>query len=247
MENDEMLLAQEYFKSSFNKQDVASLPTFKKWKEAKKNEGKKIVRYPWCYGYEILVKPTNYECSMCGKLYCQKCLQKCVKDEVEHNHNRSCCSKFRGLIDIMVDWGKDRHSSCKEYFIAIIVFLFGNHILYSFKYFDFFKKNKITDNICVHWFFTITDLIANICYCIAFNITYFEFFFFIFFPGIFIPCYRDFIAENWLIVLEFGVDESPITELTVRGKGYPYPDDNSDDYSNDNDDDYDNNDNDFLW
>ena len=64
------------------------------------------------------------------------------------------------------------------------------------------------------------NFLSNIFYCIAFSIAFFEFFFFLFFPAIFIPCYFRFITYNWLVVLEFGVDESPITELTVRGKGY---------------------------
>ena len=44
---------------------------------------------------------------MCKNIYCQKCLQKCVEDEVIHDHNRGCWSKFCGLINVMIDWGKD--------------------------------------------------------------------------------------------------------------------------------------------
>ena len=63
------------------------------------------------------------------------------------------------------------------------------------------------------------NLLTNIIYCIVFNILFFEFFFLLFIPAI-IPCYFKFITYNWLVVLEFEVDQSPITELTVRGRGY---------------------------
>ena len=64
------------------------------------------------------------------------------------------------------------------------------------------------------------NICANSFYCLIYYIAFFEFFFFLFFPAIFIRCYFRFIAYNWLIVLEFDVDESPVTELTVRGRGY---------------------------
>ena len=64
------------------------------------------------------------------------------------------------------------------------------------------------------------NLLTNILYCFVFNIIFIEVFFFLFAPAFFINCYYRFIAFNWLVVLEFEVDESPITELTVRGKGY---------------------------
>ena len=201
MENEDILLTQEYFKPSYKKEDVTTLPSFKKWIKIKEEQGKKIVKCPWCWGYEIFKEPTNHTCPMCKNLYCQKCLQKCVQDEVMHNHDRGCWSKFCGLIDIMIDWGKDADATPLEYLKASLIFIFGNHFLYTMKYFDFFKKNKLIDNDCVHSFFTYMNLFTNLIYCIVFNIAFFEFFFFLFFPGIFI-------------------DESPITELTVRGRGY---------------------------
>ena len=221
MENEDLLLNQDFFKSSFKKQDVKSLPSFKRWEEAKNKEGKKIVRCPCCYGYEIFIEPTNHICLMCQKTYCQGCLKPCVVGEVIHDHERGCCSKLCGLIEIMVDWGKNNNATTKEYIITSLVFIFGNHVLYTIKYYKFFKENKIIDNDWVHSFFTYMNLIANIFYCIVFSIFNFEFFFILFFPGIFIKCYLKFLVLNWKIVLEFGVDESPITELTVRGKGYP--------------------------
>ena len=161
---------------------------------------------------------------MCNNLYCQKCLQPCVKNEVQHDHERSCWSKFKGLIEIMMVWGNSadigRNILKSDLIKASFIFIFGNHVLYTMKYFNFFKKNKIIENDFVHGFFMYMNLLSNILYCIVFNIFFFEFFFLLFFPAFFIRCYYKFIVFNWLVVLEFEVDESPITELTVRGKGY---------------------------
>ena len=118
---------------------------------------------------------------MCKNIYCQKCLQKCVEDEVIHDHDRGCWSKFCGLIDIMIDWGKDANATPLEYLKVSLIFIFGNHFLYTLKYFDFFKKNKLIDNDCVHSFFIYMNLLNNIIYCIVFNIAFFEFFFYFFF------------------------------------------------------------------
>ena len=223
MEIDDVL-TQDYFPTSFKRQDVTTLPSYKKWIEAKNEQGKKVVKCPWCWGYEVFIEPTNHICPMCDNIYCQKCLQKCVEDEVIHDHERTCCSKFCGLIDIMVSWGQDdemaNDTKISEYILASLVFVFGNHVLYTIKYFKFFNENKVIDNDCVHSFFKYMNLFTNILYCIVFNMIYFEFFFLLFFPAIFIKCYFKFITYNWLVVLEFGVDESPITELTVRGRGY---------------------------
>ena len=46
MENEEQLISKNYFKTSFNKEDVTKLPAFKQWKKDRENEGEKIVR---CY------------------------------------------------------------------------------------------------------------------------------------------------------------------------------------------------------
>ena len=224
MEIDEALLTQDFFPTSFKRQDVTTLPSYKRWMKAKKDQGKKVVKCPWCWGYEVFEEPTNHTCPMCNSLYCQKCLQKCVEGEVRHDHQRTCCSKFCGLIDIMYDWGTDPSTGndvkAWELIMVSLIFVFGNHVLYTIKYFKFFNENNLSDNGCVHSFFKYMNLFTNILYCIFCNMIYFEFFFLLFFPAIFIRCYFRFIAYNWLVVLEFGVDESPITELTVRGKGY---------------------------
>ena len=223
MEVDDALLNQDFFQSSFNKQDITTLPSYKRWIEAKKNQGKKVVKCPWCWGYEVFVEPTNHTCPMCQKQYCQHCLLKCVENEVRHDHERTCCSKCRGIIGDIIFWGTDAQNAAqtttKELILVSLVFVFGNHVLLTKKYFQFFCENYIVDNICVHTFFQYMNLFANILYCIVFNIIYFEFFFFLFFPGIFIKCYLKFIAINWLSCLKFGLDELPITEITVRGKG----------------------------
>ena len=142
MENEEELIQDDcdYFKASFNRQDITFLPSFKKWKEEKIKKGKKIVKCPWCFGYEVFVRPSNYKCSMCNKSYCQQCLQKCVEDVVELDHRRGCWAKFCGLVAIMIDWTKKSDATTEDYFKTILIFIFGNHILYSYKYYDFLKK-----------------------------------------------------------------------------------------------------------
>ena len=98
METSDQLITSEYYKTSYEKEDVSNLPQFKKWKKERENEGQKIVKCPNCWGYEIFVEPTNHICKMCEKEYCQYCLQKCVEDEVQHDHERGCCSKFCSLV-----------------------------------------------------------------------------------------------------------------------------------------------------
>ena len=214
------------FKTSYNKEDLTKLPEFKQWRSRIEKAGKKVVRCPLCWGYELFIEPTNHTCSMCGNIYCQKCLKPCVENEVRHDHERGCCSKFMGLIETMRDWAKpsdyDNDMTNCELTKAALTFIFGNHVLYTIKYYKFFNGNKIIENDCVHWFFKYMNLFSNIFYCIVYSIMFFEFCFFLFFPGIFIPCYFRFITYNWLVVLdpEFTVDQSPITELTVRGRGY---------------------------
>ena len=100
MENEEQTLSIEFFKTSYNKEDITNLPAFKKWKEEREKEGKKIVRCPICWGYEVFEEPTNHNCQCCGRVYCQHCLKPCVEDEVEHDYERSCCNKFKSLVEI---------------------------------------------------------------------------------------------------------------------------------------------------
>ena len=210
MEN-ENELNYDYFPTSYKREDVTKLPAYKAWIKIKNQQGKKVVKCPWCFGFEVFVEPRNHKCPMCNQLYCQKCLEKCVEDEVIHDHDRGCWSKFCGLIHLMYDWGKDEdNATACEYLYSALIFIFGNHVLYTIKYYRFFKKNKLIDNQCVHTFFTYMNLFTNIFYCITFTISFIELFLFLFIPA-FIPCYFKIITNNWLVVLEMEVDESPIT------------------------------------
>ena len=89
MENETTsFFTKNYFRTSFNKEDVSNLPMFKKWLSLQEKEGKTVVRCPHCWGYEIFIIPSNHRCIMCRKLYCQKCLKPCVENEVIHDHER---------------------------------------------------------------------------------------------------------------------------------------------------------------
>ena len=220
MENEDIFLTQDYFKSSYKKEDVTKLPAYKQWIKVKKEQEKKVVKCPWCWGYEVFKEPKNHTCPMCNNVYCQKCLKKCVENEMIHNHERKCCSLLREIIEIMTDWAEEGDATPMEYFLISLLFIFGNHTLFTIKYFNFFRKFKVIDNGCVHTFFMYMNLFANIFYCIVFNIAWFELFFFLFFPGFFIPFYFKFITKNWLFVLGLAVDQIPIFELTVNGRGY---------------------------
>ena len=69
---------------------------------------------------------------MCHEEYCQKCLKPCVENEVRHDHSRSCCSKFIGLIKLMGSFEKDDSATPLEYLKASLVFILGNHFMYTF-------------------------------------------------------------------------------------------------------------------
>ena len=223
MENEEELIVKNYFKTSYKKEDVSKLPAFKKWKAEREREGNKIVRCPHCWGYEIFIAPTNHFCAMCNGKYCQYCLKPCVEDEYDHHHDRSCCQKFCYLMQQMIDFGCeiDCNMSCFDIFKISMIFIFGNPIMYTYKYYKFFNDNKIIENDCVHGFYKFMNLLVNILtVCSTLYITYLEFFLLLFVPSI-IPCYLFFIVENWEIAIEgMDVGETPLLELTVRGKGY---------------------------
>ena len=80
---------------------------------------------------------------MCNNIYCQKCLQKCVEDEVEHDHDRTCCSKFCGLVDIMIDWGKDADATPCEYLKAALIFVLEIMFYIPLSIMIFLKKIKL--------------------------------------------------------------------------------------------------------
>ena len=220
MEIEENFLKNDTFPSQFKGQDVTKLPSFNQWKNAKKKENKEIVKCPICWGYEIFIEPTNHICENCGGKYCQKCLKICVEGEKIHDHTTSFCSKLCYLIDQIIKFGNgDNWGDPRDYLFATFIFLFGTNIMFTMKYFYFFKENKIIDS-CTHGFFTYMNLFTNILYCLVFYIWYFELFFIIFSPSLICYKYFKIIMENWMIVIEdMDVGECPITDITVRGKG----------------------------
>lgn len=223
MENSEKLLQSDVFGTSFRKQDITKDPSFQQWYSTKEKEKKKIVRCPICWSYEIFIKPTNHICQNCSKEYCQKCLKIIVVGEKQHDHDRSCCSKFKGLIDDIIEFGSEEE--WKEpylYVLTSLLFLFGTPIMFTIKYFQYFGKHNIIDNDCVHLFFRILNLFTNIIYSILFFFWYFAIFFIVFLPGLFWFKYFKIIMNNWMEVYQFEVDEIPITELTVCGRGFQF-------------------------
>ena len=222
MENEEQTLSKEYFKTSYNKEDITNHPEFKKWKEEREKEGQKVVRCPICWGYEVFVEPTNHDCRCCGGVYCQYCLHPCVEDEVEHEHDRSCCNKFKSVIEVSMPPRNELDEyECSLLLKIALIYLFGNPIMFTAGYYKFFKENKIIDNDCVHSFFKFCNLFVNIfTACSIFYLTWVEFFLLLFLPSV-VPCYFFFIFNNWKFLIEnLEIDETPLLELTVRGRGY---------------------------
>ena len=132
MENEEdeiVNLKSDIFQTSFKNQDVTKLPAFKKWKKEKEKEGKNVVRCPICFSYEIFVSPTNHECNICGKEYCQQCFKICVSGEVNHDHKNNYCEKICSLINalfesICEDFVKNYGYAVKQIFILLYYFYF---------------------------------------------------------------------------------------------------------------------------
>ena len=126
-------------------------------------------------------------------------------------------------MEAMINEGRSSHcyDSCWEYVKVSLIFVFGNPFMFTIKYFQFFCKNKIIENDCVNTFFKYMNLFVNILTsCSIFYIYWFALCFLIFFPSIF-PCYFSIIYENWSMLIDsFDIDEVPIAELTVRGRGY---------------------------
>ena len=222
MENEEELLSKEYFKTSYNKEDLTKLPAFKKWKAERESEGEKVVRCPLCWGYEIFVEPTNHVCKMCDGLYCQFCLHPCVEDEVEHEHDRTCCDKFCSLVHLMINEGKAHDNPpCSKLIRIPLIFIFGNPFMFTYRYYKFFNGNKIIDNDCVHNLFKFANLFVNIITaCCIFYFAWLALFILLFIPSV-VPCYFYFIYYNWDYLIDnLDLDETPLLELTVRGRGY---------------------------
>ena len=223
MENEDELLNKNYFKTSYNKEDVTKLESFKKWKAEREADGEKVVRCPICWGYEIFVEPTNHDCIMCKGKYCQYCLHPCVEDEVEHDHESGCCDKFCSLVNLMINEGKSdgRKPPCSKLLKVSLIFIFGNPFMFTYRYYKFFCYNKIIDNDCVHGLFKYANLFVNILTaCLTLYLAWLALFLTIFIPSVF-PCYFYFIYYNWdFLIDELGIDETPLIELTLRGRGY---------------------------
>ena len=88
--------------------------------------------------------------------------------------------------------------------------------MFTYRYYKFFCYNKIIDNDCVHRLFKYANLFVNILTaCSTLYLTWLALFLTIFIPSVF-PCYFYFIYYNW----DFLIDETPLIELTLRGRGY---------------------------
>ena len=231
MENEENeeknnLIQINVFKTSFKRQDVTNMPSFQKWNEEGKKRGLIIVRCPSCWSYEISEKSYEHKCQVCGEYYCQKCLMIVEKDRNHESYCikngcticcKNCCNAFCELVvAIFGEFSGKWRLKWYEYFLMILLFLFGTPIMFTIKYFKFFLDNPITDNYCVHKFFTFLNLMSNILYCIIYNLFYFGISFIIFFPSfIYFPTIK-LIANSWSFIYDSDVNDVPITELTVR-------------------------------
>ena len=214
----------DFFPSKYKKQDLTKISAFNKWYETKQKEGKKVVRCPICWSYELYISSQEHICANCGEKYCQYCLKKYIEDERPHDHETSCCEKFCDLVKLIFDYGgSDYWKEPSEYIYTSLLFLFGTPTLFAIKYFNFFRKNYVIDNCCTHWFFAILNLFANICYSIIYSIWYMEVCFIILSPTIVYYKFFKIIMDNWMYVAYvYDVGECPITELTVSGIGYGY-------------------------
>ena len=232
-ENQDILLQKNYYKTDFAKQDVTNIPSFIKWKEYQTKNNIKLVKCPVCWTYEKYTKSYLHSCINCEHYYCQRCL-KILDDDRRHEHQLDCCDEgciiccktccsdcCEGTGDLLcLIFGECEDSVWNrtfcEYFLLTLLFLFGTPILFTIKYFKFFLKNKVIDNDCAHWFFTILNLLTNIIYCFLFTFFYIGISFVIFSPSILIYKYIKLIAGNWYYVYHYEIDECPIVQLTVR-------------------------------
>ena len=223
-QSEENLIAQDFFPSAFKKQDITKSPAFNTWKNAKIEEGKKIVKCPACFGYEVFVAPTKHQCLCCKEVYCQKCLEKCVRFDRKHNHDKTFCQKLCYVINLVIDYGSSSEwNEPWEYLYTIPLFIFGTPILFTIKYFNFFMENSFIDNDCVQKFFAFLNLLSNAFYSIAYTIIYTEISLILLSPTIIYYRFFKIIIDNWMYVAyELDVGSCPITELTVRGTGYGY-------------------------
>jgi hypothetical protein len=146
-----------------------------------------------------------------------------VEDEVEHDHSRGCCDKFCSLVELMIGEGKVEGPKppCSDLLKISLIFIFGNPFMFTYRYYKFFNGNKIIDNDCVHNLFIFANLFVNIITaCGIFYFSWLALFILLFIPSV-VPCYFYFIYYNWDFLIDnLDLDETPLLELTVRGRGY---------------------------
>jgi len=122
-------------------------------------------------------------CDIRGKYYCQKCL-KCFEYDSNHNHKPfyyyccsedicsiycgDCCSELCSYVCKYTDVFY-KELNCFQIFLYSILFLFGTPIFLTVKYLLFFRHNRITNNLKVHWCFTTINFIINIIYSSLFT------------------------------------------------------------------------------
>ena len=228
------LLQLEIYKTDFKKQDVSKTETFIHWNNIQKKKGNKIVRCPACWSYEISKNEYRHKCQNCQELYCQKCL-KYLENNREHDHPLNCCDEgcsvccinccrdcCEGLCDLLdlIIFSYNKHLESWKIILLNLLFLFGTPIMFTIKYLIFFCNNKVIDNLCVHWFFTVLNFITNIIYCIIFFFIYIGICFVFILPGIIFYPWLGFIAGNWYYVFGYTIDECPIVQLTVRTRSF---------------------------
>ena len=130
-----------------------------------------------------------------------------------------CCKGFwcdficSGISIVLQDYKKGL--SCREYLFYDFIFLFGNPVMFSLKYFHYFKENKVCKSLCVHWFFTYLNLFTNIIYCCLYTFLSIAISLVIFFPAFFYYPYAKFIGGNWYYVYDFEADVCPFICFTV--------------------------------
>ena len=219
-EDEIKMLNKNCFPTSFNKQDVSHLKEFIEWKNMQKRDGEKIVRCPICWSYEINKNIYNKQCDNCQNYYCQRCT-KIVYDDHEHFFEIGKCCKgfwcefiYSGLEMVFDYYKKDL--SWRDYLFYDFIFLFGNPVMFSLKYFHFFKKNKVCESLNVHWFFTYLNLFTNIIYCFLYTFLSIALSLVIFFPAFIYYPYAKFVGGNWYYAYDFEADICPFICFTVE-------------------------------
>jgi len=224
------LLQLNFYKTEYEKQDVANMDSFKKWKEYQQKRGKKLVRCPHCWSYEISNNQFIYKCNICRKYYCQKCL-KCLEYNSKHNHKPfyyyccnedecsiycgDCCCELCSFVCKYTDvFYKDL--DCFQIFLYSLLFLFGTPIFLTVRYLNFFRHNKITNNLKIHWFFTTINFITNIIYSCLFTFFYIGLILIIYLPGLIFYKYFICIVGDFSSCLKFEIDDWLFFNITVR-------------------------------